>query len=231
MTDCQKPELQDLLPDYLAGTLDGASVASVKAHIANCGSCAEDLALLRTVRALSPHRSTISSERVASIVAALPKSVGAQNAAPHPMRPMLVKSGSESQTVLPPSTRKPSRVDRRRAWGESRVWRIAATVVVMLAGGASLMVARKGGMSFTGAQHSQQVAVAESLAAGGQSVLDGSSLASAPDVTVSYGDIGDYSEEELQAMIDRIDNWDGQTSIDPLPGVPLVPSGGTGGGI
>jgi hypothetical protein len=53
--------------------------------------------------------------------------------------------------------------------------------------------------------------------------------ATAHSVSVSYGDLGDYSEDELQRMLDRLDEWDGATSTEPLPGVPILPNseGGT----
>ena len=45
-------------------------------------------------------------------------------------------------------------------------------------------------------------------------------------VSVSYGDLGDYSEAELQHMLDRLANWDGTSSTEPLPTLPVVPSSG-----
>lgn len=233
MTECQTPEMQDLLPDYVARSLDDVTMARVAAHLAVCHVCTDDVALLRTVRSLKPRTPAVDAATVSRIVAALPKPVDASGVAAHPARPVLVRDGSEKVLPLPPSVRRPTRATPHVSWTESRLWRVAATVVVMLAGGASLMVARHGGSFDAGTV--QQVAAAESLRAsaadsqlGPQSTfVGGSSLAVDVEVPVSYGDLGDYTEEELQGMIDRIDSWDGKTSIDPLPGVPLVtPSGG-----
>lgn len=49
MRDCTRPEMKDLLPDLLSGAADDAT----RAHVAECESCARELALLRDVRALS----------------------------------------------------------------------------------------------------------------------------------------------------------------------------------
>lgn len=117
------------------------------------------------------------------------------------------------------------------------VWRLAATLGVVIAGGTSILVARRGvttvqspaastlqvgesasvvAAQLAGKAHPETVAVAASV------------RPEAPDVSVSYGDLGDYTEAELQRMLDRLDRWDGATNTEPLPGVPMTPtSGGT----
>jgi len=45
-------------------------------------------------------------------------------------------------------------------------------------------------------------------------------------VSVSYGDLGDYSEAELQRMLDRLEQWDGTSSTEPLPTLPVVSNSG-----
>jgi hypothetical protein len=47
-------EAQDALPWLANGTLAGAELARVQAHVASCADCRADLALLRTVRAAGP---------------------------------------------------------------------------------------------------------------------------------------------------------------------------------
>jgi hypothetical protein len=41
-------------------------------------------------------------------------------------------------------------------------------------------------------------------------------------VSVSYGDLGDYSDAELQRMLERLEKWDGTSSTEPLPTLPVV---------
>ncbi|HEY0930159.1 MAG TPA: zf-HC2 domain-containing protein [Gemmatimonas sp.] len=238
MTECQAPELQDLLPDYVAELLGDAERSQVHAHLVTCSACAGDVALLRTVRGLRPQAVALDAARLSRIVAALPKPPQ-QPVTAHPPRPMLVrtvdeKPGTDRATApvaTPPSIH--TRPRRRMPSGPT-LWRIAATMTVMVAGATSLLVARRGAESGTAPM--SQLAAAESLQmpallAESLSAVQGTDargvLASQPDVPVSYGDLGDYTEEELQAMLDRLDQWDGATSTDPMPAVPIV---GTRGG-
>ena len=34
---------------------------------------------------------------------------------------------------------------------------------------------------------------------------------------LSLGDLSEYSDAELQRVLERLDKWDGATSVDPLP--------------
>lgn len=241
MTECQAPELQDLLPDYVAESLGDAERSQVEVHLTICDACARDVTLLRTVRALRPPPVAMDATHVARIVAGLPKPRahdGVSDGPVHPPRPMLVRTTADM--APPPSTAPSSRPapaatpSRGQRWGGSTLWRIAATITVMIAGGTSLLVARRDnttsnepGVSRVAVAESLSASdmLAESLAVGATAPMRGT-LASQPDVPVSYGDLGDYTEEELQGMIDRLDQWDGTTSTDPLPGIPLVATRG-----
>ena len=44
-------------------------------------------------------------------------------------------------------------------------------------------------------------------------------------ISLSVGDPSDYTDEELEAMMARLDKWDGSASADPLPTVPILPPG------
>lgn len=233
MTECRSPELQDLLPDYAAESLDDATTATVEAHLNACPWCADDLAVLRMVRLARPQ---VAMPDVARIVAALPTSPGAA-VAPVVSRPTLVR---DSAATLPPSLRGRS-TKRGLVFGMS-VWRLAATLGVVIAGGMSVVVARQGVVGVEpGSDVARALQVAESAAAVARASADGDAARSGAEtgamalpaastrgaaVSVSYGDLGDYSEEELQRMLDRLDKWDGVTSTEPLPGVPLIASRG-----
>src|SRR6185437_3061119 len=50
MTDCPRADMRDLLPDLLHDTLDAALRAEVERHVTTCEACAQELALLRSLR-------------------------------------------------------------------------------------------------------------------------------------------------------------------------------------
>jgi hypothetical protein len=47
---------------------------------------------------------------------------------------------------------------------------------------------------------------------------------------VSVGDLSDYTDAELQKLLDRLDRWDGASSSEVMPSMPLVRVGGRGAG-
>lgn len=71
MSDCPNVEIRELLPDYLDGRVSASRRAEVESHVASCGDCADELALLRLVR--QAYASTAPAVNVAGIVAALPR--------------------------------------------------------------------------------------------------------------------------------------------------------------
>ncbi|MDQ8163714.1 MAG: zf-HC2 domain-containing protein [Gemmatimonadota bacterium] len=218
MTECRSPEYQDLLPDLVAATLSDVESAAVTAHLRTCVPCREDADLLRRARALpAPPYVTID---VARIVAALPKPVLTLHREP-----------------VPAAARRPNR------WSAS-VWQVAAALGAMVVGGASLVVTRRmpGTVVASRSGAAQLAEVAESalarapLPSGGRVSLPESVASRAPAVagvpggrvSVSYGDLGDYSAAELQRMLDRLEEWDGASSTEPLPALPVVSTpGGT----
>lgn len=228
MTECSNNELQDLLPDYVAESLDDITTARVAAHVAACPVCAEDVSVLVLVRQARPR---VSVPDIARIVATLPR--------PEVAGPRLVVTRPDAEgdlrrqntSVAPLATRQRSK--RAEVFGLS-VWRTAATLAVMVAGGTSLLVARRGEVAVQApaastlqlGESASVVAVTpeRNLDTGSASVL--ATGRAAATVSVSYGDLGDYSEAELQRMLDRLDKWDGVTNTEPLPGVPIVPPSG-----
>jgi hypothetical protein len=44
--------------------------------------------------------------------------------------------------------------------------------------------------------------------------------------SVSYGDLGDYTAEEMQAVLARLEAWDGTPSAEPLGTLPVVATEG-----
>ncbi len=220
MTECRTPEMQDLLPDYASASLDATAAASVEQHLSICDPCRDDITLLRRARAIRP---TAVPVDIARIVAGLPRST--------PTLRLVRSSHDQSLVVAAAAT---SNARPRRRWSAS-VWQVAAAVGVMVVGGTSLLVSRNSPVSLTGARsnEAQLAEAAESTLArtgGLVAALDspasiGRALRESR-VSVSYGDLGDYSEAELQRMLDRLAQWDGTSSTEPLPTLPVVSNSG-----
>ncbi|WP_411281971.1 zf-HC2 domain-containing protein [Gemmatimonas sp.] len=227
MTECRTPDMQDLLPDYASASLDATAAALVEQHLSICDPCRDDVAVLRLARAVRPKALPID---VAQIVAKLPRSAPTLR---------LVRSSSEAALVTASYT---TAARPRRRWSAA-VWQVAAAVGVMIVGGTSLLVSRNSPNRLTSARSSDaQLAEAAERALSGTSgaagmipsvtvaVLDSpSSMAGAAResrVSVSYGDLGNYSEAELQHMLDRLEKWDGTSSSEPLPTLPVVSTSG-----
>ena len=113
----------------------------------------------------------------------------------------------------------------------------------MVVGGTSVLVSRNSPSSVMSARsnQAQSVDAAESalsrstpssagLPTATVAVLDSPSNANSSGrlsrVSVSYGDLGDYSQAELQRMLDRLESWDGTSSTEPLPTLPVVSTSG-----
>ena len=228
MTECLTPEMQDLLPDYVLASLDAAAAALVEQHLSICNPCRDDIAVLRLACAVRPEAARINVSR---IVDRLPR--------PTPTLRLV----RPSRDPVPTAVSVPAVARRRHGWSAS-VWQVAAAVGVMIAGGTSILVSRNSPSSLRNARSSDvqlaqaaESALARTTALSGMSasavvaVLDSPSLRTRAGgearVSVSYGDLGDYSEAELQRMLDRLEEWDGSSSAEPLPTLPVVsPPGG-----
>lgn len=233
MTECRSPELQDLLPDFAAELLDDERTARVRSHLIVCAACAEDAALLRVARRLRP---PIDGIDVARIVASLPAPPGGGVVAPTRGPVQVGDTSGRFAPALPSRHERPAR--RQAVMGVS-VWRLAATLGVIIAGGVSLVVARQGLVGIDPAARPPRVTtVAESVTEVGQGpraivsglpgAAEGAPVVAARTVSVSYGDLGDYTADELQHMLDQLEQWDGATNEEPLPSSPMAsPRGGT----
>ena len=227
MTECRTPEMQDLLPDYVSASLNATAVALVEQHLSICDPCRDDIAVLRLARAVRARAVPVDIGR---IVAGLPR--------PTPTL-RLVRSSTDTSRVA----RSTSGGVRPRRLRSASVWQVAAAVGVMIVGGTSLLVSRNSPMSLTGARsNAAQMADAAESALARSTASPGtasSAMVAATDspanigrarrdarVSVSYGDLGDYSEAELHRMLDRLEQWDGTSSTEPLPTLPVVSHSG-----
>jgi anti-sigma factor RsiW len=70
MSECTNGELRDLLPELVNGRLSAAMQRTVEAHVAACTECAEELALLRSLRPALTRAPAIDTHRIAAAVQA-----------------------------------------------------------------------------------------------------------------------------------------------------------------
>lgn len=203
MTDCPNAEIRDLLPDYVHDQLSVTDLARVEQHLVSCAECTEELALLQ---AMFDSRPSVSPVNVAAIVASLPKP-GQHGAEPH--RDVVITSTGTDGVRDIASARSAA-----RKTDGFRNWRAIAAVAVLAVGTVSIALVREGVLGGQGPLSDTTGVVAVATA-------------SRPDddVALSIGDVSDYSDEELKAIMARLDKWDGATSAEPLPGVPILPPG------
>ena len=64
MNNCIDNEIQELLPDLLHQSLDGAIRQRVEAHLATCESCREELDVLRTVKSAAVFAPAINTDSI-----------------------------------------------------------------------------------------------------------------------------------------------------------------------
>ena len=214
MTDCGNAEIRDLLPDLAAGALSPVEQSRVQAHVDGCAECAAELELLRVARALRPQAVRVD---VAAIVAKLPRPV---------LRPTVVDDPS---IVSLYQHRELQRAAQRKMAGAGTrsVWRMAAAIGVIIAGGWSVVMVQNGGIGVMSAGRSDTAQFVEGApAVGGTTTAVVSSASTAPmsNVSVSFGDLGDYTDEELKGVLDRVENWDGATSTEAVTTAPILPA-------
>lgn len=68
MTDCQRGDVRDLLPDLLHDRLDAATRAEVERHVARCAACTGELALLRAMRGALTRAPRVDAARIAAAI-------------------------------------------------------------------------------------------------------------------------------------------------------------------
>ena len=70
MSECTSGELRDLLPELVNGRLEERMQRMVEAHVASCTVCADELALLRSLRPALARGPAIDTGRIAAAVLA-----------------------------------------------------------------------------------------------------------------------------------------------------------------
>ena len=102
---------------------------------------------------------------------------------------------------------------RRSHWQQ---WRIAAALATVAIGGLSWQVARSGSSA-------EEMQIPDSvMIALTDTGPQGNSAIGSGGVAVSFGDLGDYSDAEVEQILDRLEKWDGATSQEPVTSIPLL---------
>lgn len=237
MTECDNAEMRDLLPDLVNDALSTDERERVREHVASCGACSDEEMLLRAMRAARPVAQRVD---VVRIVSALPRGdrMPVSAATASVATPSLTESRSDA---LAPA---------RKRVAFAGVWRMAATVAVAVIGGwsvlsyqraegpravASRTTAREtaegatqnvlpSGSSARGVpSNGGQVAMIDTPRAGAGAPKGTAASTATRQTALSLGDLSDYSDDDLQRMLDRLEKWDGTTATDPVPTVPIVP--------
>ena len=125
MNECLNAEMRDSLPDLIHGKLDPVRREEVESHLKSCDECAAELELLKNVVVSMPAAPAMNVQR---IVAALP--VAAKQG-------LLLHRGNGDAVAAPVTPVVPS----RRMWSHPML-RVAAAVLIVAAGGLSLLVGR-----------------------------------------------------------------------------------------
>ena len=69
MRDCSNVEFREMLPEQAAGSLQGESARRMSAHLDECVDCIEELAVLRSARAVLLRAPAVDVSRIATGVA------------------------------------------------------------------------------------------------------------------------------------------------------------------
>ena len=119
MADCSNVEIRELLPERAGGALSAADIARVDAHLAACGLCTSELALISAARRSLRVTPSIDIARI---------SAGVVAATAAPSRPQLVTAGRAGAAV---------RSAPRLRWIG---WKAAAAITIAAAGIGSFAV-------------------------------------------------------------------------------------------
>jgi len=181
-------DIQEMLPDLLHRSLDAATMQRVEAHVASCESCAEELEVLRTVKAAAAFAPTID---VNAVVGQIP-----------PYRKIVPAS------QLPARSRMVS-------------WLVAAGLMIVVAGGGSLLMVQPKGAVTRGATINSPSAPAKSPAGSltpspGVNVAR-NTAAPAPHALALGAGVAGLSDNDLRQLMNDMDTFDALPNAEAEP--------------
>ncbi len=222
MTECSNVEMQDLLPEFAAGDMPARDRESVELHLASCAPCRAELDVITAVLNARPLPPVMN---VAAIVAALPRpAVPAVTTSDAPV-PLRIIAGGVTDRV--PSMQQTARTRRAKTsvFGSS-LMRFAAVLTLVSVGGLSVMVANRtpktlidnGVASVVLTDSGYLVAALDVPYAPGSTPVE-AVVSVAPSV-LPIQELSDYSDDELEMLLERLDAWDGAPPLEPVNGAP-----------
>ena len=180
MADCMNVEIRELLPERASGALSAADVARVDAHLAGCGLCVGELALIQSARAVLRREPRIDSARLAASVVA--------RTAGTPSRPVLVAHPGGN----------------RRVYGARWIgWKAAAAVAIAAAGAGTMLVHSRVASDSAPSGLPGVAAVAPTTGNGASTPAGASPAAATPGLNVAGG-LADLSDADLRSLLDEV---------------------------
>lgn len=221
MNNCRSAEMREALPDLIHGRLDATRAAEVQAHIASCAACTAELELLRAVATSAPAAPAMDVARISAVLPPLP-------------RQAFVLHTGRGEPAGPAAVTRLR--DGNSIW--SRPWlRIAAAVVIVVAGGLSLLVGRDvlrpetqlgqpttsvaGGASPRPLGPNQDPGAAATIAQPERSRQV--AVANTTESGLSLvGEVQELSDEHLATLLNEMDRMDAIPAAEPEVMIPTV---------
>ncbi|MHB1222452.1 MAG: zf-HC2 domain-containing protein [Gemmatimonadaceae bacterium] len=244
MIDCTNVRMREALPEYMHGLLDLRERLLVQAHLAGCGACSAELAVLERCRSAMSAVPVMDTRRV---VAALPAPPARRRRSAAARRPPAIR-----ELPLPPrpitaarraATARPG--GRRLGW-MGAAWR-AAAVALLMVGSLAVIVGQRGhwtvaegmigarsgnaagpaGSGSAGQRASDSVMLAASAAREG---VDGGQLDTSRDAPVLSlaGGLSELSDAALVALLGEVDAMEALPMVEPPPVSAFVVAGQSG---
>lgn len=189
MTECTNEMLRDELPALAQGLRTGPAAARAQAHVADCASCAQELALLQAAAAV--FAAATPSVDAAAILARLPVP------APKPaLRALRVPRGA---------------APARGLWGLPR-YALAAAASLTLVATLSLTVLRP---VFFGTGPGVVTPVGVDSDAG-DSLSGSTSVAVMPTVLVGGTELSDLGMDELSLLLEELEAMEATIAAEPV---------------
>lgn len=219
MIECTNVDMQDQLPDLLAGRLPVAQREAVEGHMALCATCRAEFALLETVRLVRPAPPSLD---IAKIVAALPTPGAAASAERSNTRGFRVITGGQASDAAAPRRSAPVASRRPAVFGASFM-RYAAALTLVAVGGLSLIMADRSPTSLTDELNRDSsivagtpfdVAFAPDVVPYSPDAVPVQPVVSVAPSVLPIQELSAYSDEELTLLLEQLEAWDGATHVD-----------------
>ncbi len=244
MRDCENGEIRDLLPEYLHDALEPVARARVEAHLASCDACAAELSLLRGIRGALSRAPAVDVSRIAESVR---RATSASS-----------RRGVHAETDGGGAARRaPGSRRRLEAWQ----WSVAAAVLVAVGtfayaashgsrpplvapvavrpertmpGSASRPARDTSRALATPATPSTTLAQRDERSHAGSRAPSAATViapSTAPDADALLGGLGELSDEDARAMLERLDQVQALPDAEPAPVLDVGDADLAGAGI